>query len=452
MGPDVDYLQILLIGFLLIFLCGFFSFAKSSIINANDAKIKKMASDGNKWAKKILKILIKPSQFLAVNEVGITLCGFFFTALIVKTYLPVSKLLSQKMNWNFNVCYYSVFVIFTILAAVAIIIFGKLLPKRLSENNAEDIALKVAPIYNVLSIILNPIAKALSIITDLIAKLFGYDPESKTEMVTEEEIRMLVDVGGEKGVIEESEKYMINSIFEMDDREISEIMTHRMDVAAVEKTASLDEILSISTKTGYSRLPVYEEDIDNIIGVVYIKDLIKCIKNPRDFNLEKVMREPLFVPESVNFTELLKIFKKQKKQLAIVVDEYGGTYGIITMEDLLESIVGDIQDEYDNEENEFELAPDGTIIFNGSISLEDAERALDVKLGPDDDEEDYDYDTLGAILINALGHIPEMSEKAEIVLSGVHFTVLKMDGTRILKVKAEIIKSQEQNDEENEDY
>ncbi len=446
MDPDVSYLNFTLTTLVLILLCAFFSLTESAVITANDGKIKKLAEEGNKPAKRLLKLLKIPSEFMATVQTGITLCGLFVIAYITNLYPTWAKMFSDLTNISFRNSLWIVFALATLIAGFLIILFGKLIPKRIGEHNSESLALSLIPVFYVFSIILKPISKILSKITDLILKLFGFNPKHNAEQVTEEEIRMLVDEGEEKGVIEQSEKYMINNIFEMDDREISEIMTHRMDVVAVPKTASFDEILKLFIDTGYSRIPVYDKDLDDISGIVYVKDLINYLHNTKKFNLEKCARSALFVPESVSFTELLKIFKKEKKQFAVVVDEYGGTYGIITMEDLLESIVGDIQDEYDNEEEEFEKSSDGSIIFDASISLDDAERELDIELENDDDK---DYDTLGAIIIDELGYIPESGENPVVVISGISFQVLESDGKRILKVKAEFInRNQNENSED----
>ena len=446
MDPDVSYLNFTLTTLILILLCAFFSITESAVVTANDAKIKKMAEEGSKSAKKLLKLLEIPSEFMATVQTGITLCGLFIIAFITKLYPTWANILSKATELSFQTTSWIIFALATLIAAFLIILFGKLIPKRIGEHNSEKLALSLTPVFYIFSVILKPISKILSKITDLILNLFGFNSKGNDEQVTEEEIRMLVDEGEEKGVIEQSEKYMINNIFEMDDREISEIMTHRMDVIAVPKTATFAEILKIFIDTGYSRIPVYDKDLDDISGVVYVKDLINYLHNPQEFNLEKCQRSALFVPESVSFTELLKTFKIDKKQFAVVVDEYGGTYGIITMEDLLESIVGDIQDEYDNEEEEFKKSSDGSIVFDGSISLDDAERELDIELANDEEE---DFDTLGAVIIDELGYIPENGEKPTVIISGISFNILESDGKRIIKVKAEYINRKENSDEEN---
>lgn len=437
MDPDVNtmYSFLWIVG--LIAFSGFFSACEGAIVSMNDTRLNKLAEEGNKSAKKLIKLTSQPTVFLATIQTGVTLCGFFASAILAKIFPIWAVQLSKATSWNTNTAFITVVILGTVALSFVMIVFGKLFPKRLSEHHNESLALGFASIISLLSKILYPIVILLSKISDFLIKLCGIKQENNLENVTEEEIRMMVDVGEEKGVIEQSEKDMINNIFEFDDRNVSEIMTHRMDVVAVDKNASFDTILNDAMESGYSRIPVYEEDIDNIIGIIYVKDLLKNINSPEKFTIKDTMREALFVPESTSCTELLKVFKNQKKQLAVIVDEYGGTYGIVTMEDLLESIVGDIQDEYDNEEEEIQSFSDGSYTFDGSISVDEVEQTLNVEIVSDDD----DYDTLGAVLIHKLGHIPKIDENAVVIISGVLFRVMEADERRILKIKAEFINS-----------
>ena len=268
----------------------------------------------------------------------------------------------------------------------------------------------------------------------LLLRMLGHSPDEEPEEVTEEEIRMMVDVGEEKGVIEQSEKDMINNIFEFDDRSVAAVMTHRTETTAVEATASLEEIVQVAMETGYSRIPVYEDDLDNIIGIIYAKDLLQFIGSEREFNIHNCMRPPLFIPESTRCTELFKELKSRKLQMAVIVDEYGGTYGIVTMEDLLESIVGNIQDEYDNEAEEISVQPDGAVTFDGSVSLDEVERQLGIEF-----EDDVDSETLSGVLTDKLGRIPKAGEHPQVTIQNTLFTVVEMDGRRISKIRAETL-------------
>ena len=242
---------------------------------------------------------------------------------------------------------------------------------------------------------------------------------------------MLVDVGEERGAIDETEKEMINNIFEFDNKIVSEIMTHRTDIVGIPITANLKDIIEVITRKKFTRYPVYEDDIDNIIGILNIKDLIQLLEDKgQEFSLEKIMRQPYFVPESKKTDELLRELQNRKTHMAVAIDEYGGTAGIVTIEDLIEEIVGNIFDEYDEVEKEFEKLDENTFLINGVASLERVTDVLDVDLPVDD------YDTLSGFLLGQLGRIPREEEKPVIEFEGVVFKVEEMAEKRILKVKA----------------
>ena len=248
---------------------------------------------------------------------------------------------------------------------------------------------------------------------------------------------MMVTVGEEKGAIEQSEKDMINNIFEFDDRVVTEVMTHRMEMIALKDTVQLDEAVKVARETGYSRIPVYHEDIDDIVGILYAKDLLLFVNdgcNSKDFNIKKLLHEPFYIPETAKCTELFKDFQRKQLHMAIVIDEYGGTYGMVTMEDLLETIVGNIQDEYDKEENEYQKLSDTEYIIDGWISVDEVEDLLGIKI-PDDTE----YDTLGGVVVDMLGDLPEEGQHPSVQIDRVRFTVLEVDDRRISRLKAEIL-------------
>ena len=247
---------------------------------------------------------------------------------------------------------------------------------------------------------------------------------------------MMVDVGSEKGVIEPGEKDMIDNIFDFDDRTAGEVMTHRTEVSSLEITATVQEAVQLATETGFSRIPVYEDDIDSIVGILHVKDLLPLVAadNTTTLKIKDYVRPVLFVPESNSCTDLLRAFREKKVQMAVVVDEYGGTAGVVTMEDLLEAIVGNIQDEYDNEEEEYYRLPDGSYRIDGTLSLEETEKLL--KLNIPDDE---DYDTLGGLLTDRLGRIPQEGEHPQVKIGRVLFTVEGVEERRISKVLAQIL-------------
>ena len=423
----------LLLLIMLIVLNAFFAASEIALISLNENKIKYMADEGNKKAKQIKKVLSEPSKFLATIQIGITLAGFLASAfaaesfagrlvnLIKKTQVPVSE----------NILKTAAVIIITIILSYFTLVLGELVPKRLAMKKAEQIAFfVVSPLYLV-SIGASPFVKLLTRSTNFVVRLFGIDPHADERQITEEEIRMLVDVGEERGAIDETEKEMINNIFEFDNKIVSEIMTHRTDIVGIPITANLKDIIAVVNRKKFTRYPVYEDDIDDIIGILHIKDLIQLLEdNEQDFSLEKIMRQPYFVPESKKTDELLRELQNRKTHMAVAIDEYGGTAGIVTIEDLIEEIVGNIFDEYDEVEKEVERLDENTFLINGVASLERVSDVLDVELPVDD------YDTLSGFLLGQLGRIPREEEKPVIEFEGVVFKVEEIAEKRIVKVKA----------------
>lgn len=261
------------------------------------------------------------------------------------------------------------------------------------------------------------------------AKWFG----SKRENVTEQEILMMVDAGEEEGVIEQSQKAMINNIFEFDDMAAEDVMTHRVDIVAIPEDAKISDVVYHAINDGFSRIPVYKEDIDNIIGIIYVKDLLCLVgcKTMEEYSIQQFIREVLYVPETTRCRDLFKQFTEKKLHIAVVVDEYGGTAGIVTMEDLIESIVGNIQDEYDDEEEEITKINDTTYTMEGTADWDDVAQLLGIEA-----EENPDYDTVGGFLIDQLGRIPREGEHPVVRTGGVEFTVLVVEERHIAKVRA----------------
>ena len=306
-------------------------------------------------------------------------------------------------------------------------------PKKLAAYNAEDFAFFAVGPIRVLGVVFRPLTFLILKTARLFVRLFGFDPNKGNADITEEEIRMLVDAGNENGTIEYSEREMINNIFEFDDRTVGEVMTHRTDIAAVEKNSPLQDVLDLSMEEGFSRIPVYEEDIDDIIGVIYVKDLL-CLIGMDDYASKSIadyMRPVIYAPESTRCRMLFKKFKESKVHMAIIVDEYGGTAGIATMEDLLESIVGNIQDEYDQETDDIEKIADGSYSLDGGLLIDKVESLFGVDLDADEDT-----DTIGGLIVNTLGRIPENGEKPSVVIKNIEFTVTLVEERRIVRVMA----------------
>lgn len=422
----------------LILINAFFAMSEMAIVSANDAKIRKLAEDGNTRAIMLTKLLSKPSSFLAAIQVGVTLSGLLSSAV-------ASESLSGRITEAFAGTGISLslvkvlsIAIITILLSFFTLVFGELVPKRIAMKNPEKIALKVAGTLHAVSVIFKPFVALLSHSTNAVAKLFGVGPGDDPNNVTEEEIRMMVDVGEESGAIEESEKDMINNVFEFNNRTAGEIMTHRTEISAVEDTAALADIMEIAIHEGFSRIPVFKDDLDDIVGIIFVKDLLKYVgKTLGDkFQINEIMRPPLIVPETKKCKELFVELTEQKQHMAVVIDEYGGTAGIVTMEDLLESIVGNIQDEYDHEEEEYAVIDDSTYSIEGTADLAEVERLLDVELP------EGDYDTLGGLIVDRLGRIPSEEEHPSLEIEGFTFTVEHVEDRHIEKVH--VVKKQRQ--------
>ena len=415
---------------ILIGLNAFFAASEIAFISLNDNKIEKQAKEGNKKAKQIQKMLESPSKFLATIQIGITLAGFLSSAFASDTF---AGMLAPNLNnlipigieaWeNISI------IIITIILSFFTLVFGELVPKRLAMKNYEKIAFGTIGIIRAIAIVTAPFVKFLTLTTNAISKLFGVG-ENEQEIVTEEEIKMMVDQGEENGTIEEEEKELINNVFEFNDITVSEIMTHRTDIFAVDVNMSGEEVLQkiIEDDCKHSRIPVYEETIDEIIGILYVKDLIKNV-NKKSFKIKNIMKEAYFVSQSKLINELFRELQKNKKQIAIILDEYGGTAGLITMEDILEEIVGDIYDEYDDIEEEYEKIDDNTYILSGSMPIYDVNKLMGVEIP------EGDYDTLSGYLQEELGRIPEEEENPIIETKDLIFKIEEYEDRRILKVK-----------------
>ena len=417
---------------ILVFVNAFFAASEIAFISLNDAKIDVQAKEGNKKAKQIEKMLKTPSKFLATIQIGITLAGFLSSAFASDTFAEkLAPILFQCMPFFSLGVWKSIsIIIITIILSFFTLVFGELVPKRLAMKNYEKIAFGTIGIIRAISIITSPFVKFLTLVTNSISKLFGVG-ENEEESVTEEEIKMMVDQGEEKGTIKEEEKELINNVFEFNDITVSEIMKHRKDIFAVDINISNDELMEELSKEEYrySRIPVYDETIDEIKGILYIKDVLKNI-GKKNFKVKNVVKDAYFVSQTRLINEVFKELQKNKMQIAIIIDEYGGTAGLITMEDILEELVGDIYDEYDKEEKEFEKIDENTYIIVGSMPIYDVNKLLNANIP------EGDYDTLSGFLQEKLGRIPEEEEKPIIETKEVTYKIEKYEDKRILKVKA----------------
>ena len=435
---------------LLILVNAFFSMSEIAIISLNDNKMEKMAEEGHKKAKKIVKLTSNSSRFLSTIQIGVTLAGFLtsasasqtFADMLVKAFegSAVEKVLGASVINGISV------VVITLIMSYFSLVFGELVPKKIGMQKPEAISFKVVGVLLFISKFFSPVVKVLSLSTNGVVRLLGFNPHADEETVTEEEIRMMVDVGGEKGVIEDVQKEMINNIFEFDDLDAGDIMTHRTDMTAVELNDPVMDAVNLSIENGYSRIPVFDDDPDNIVGIVYIKDLLKYVgKDMPETTLKDVMRAPMFVPESKICGDLFKEMTATRTQMAVVVDEYGGTAGIVTLEDIVEAIVGNIQDEYDHEDEEFSRINETTFTIEGITNIDEIDELTGKKLP------EGDYDTVAGFIISELGYLPKDGEMNEVMFENLKFTVLAVDNRRIEKIRVEILPEEKKDDEEDDD-
>ena len=452
-GPALSIILKLLLLFVLIIVNAFFAMSEIAIISLNDAKMQKLAEEGNKKAKQVVKLTENSSRFLSTIQIGVTLAGFLTSASASQTFAdmltnalmktPVADVIPPGVINGASV------ILITILTSYFSLVLGELAPKRIAMQIPEKISFKVVGILLFVASVTKPFVKVLSVSTNAVVRLFGFDPNADEENVTEEEIRMMVDVGGEKGVIEDTQKEMIDNIFEFDDLDAGDIMTHRTEMTAIEVTRSLEEVAELAIENGYSRIPVYEDDPDSIVGVLYAKDLLKYVGHsiPADLSISKVMRKALYVPETQACGDLFKAMNESRTQFAVVVDEYGGTAGLVTLEDVLESIVGNIQDEYDNEEEEIKQINETTFTVDGTTDLDEVDELVGIELP------EGDYDTLGGFVISLLGYLPgEIGEEPIVAeYENLRFTVLSIEERRIDKIKVEILPVDDNSENEDED-
>ena len=432
---------------ILILLNAYFAASEMAYISLNDAKIEKEAKEGNKKAQKIKKMLKNPSKFLATIQIGITLAGFLSSAFAADTFASELSPILNEWIPVLGIGFWQALsiIVITIILSFFTLIFGELVPKRLAMKYSEKIAYATIGIISFISILTSPFVKLLTATTNLVSKIFGVS-EYEEEVVTEEEIKMMVDQGQEKGVIKKNEKDLINNVFLLNDIDAAEIMTHRTDIFAIEINDNIYELLDEIDDYKYSRIPVYEETIDDIKGILFLKDILKALSNGKKIKIKDIMREAYYVPETKPIDEVFKELQKNKMQMAIVVDEYGGTSGLLTMEDILEELVGNIFDEYDDVEVEYNKIDENTYMVEGSIPLYELKKIIGIEIP------EGDYDTLSGYLIEKLGRIPEDDEKPVIEDEKLTYKVEELEDKRIKWVK--ICKNQEvpvnEEDENNE--
>lgn len=429
--PSSIILELFLI-LLLILINAFFAASEMAIISLNKNKINRLAEEGDKKAELLIKLMSEPSKFLSTIQVGITFAGFLASATAATS---ISKRLSGLLS-NVNIPRsedISVVVITVILSYITLV-FGELFPKRVALQKAEEIAMfSVKPILFV-SKLTSPFVRFLTFSTNTLLKLFGINLNKLEENISEEEIRSMIEVGEENGVINEIEKDMIDSIFKFDDTLAKEIMMPRTNVFALEVNMPIRKIISRIIEEQYSRIPVYEEDTDNIIGILYMKDLFERLANQKidEINIRSILRSAYFVLETKNIDALFKELQSTKNHMAILIDEYGGFSGIVTSEDLIEEIMGNISDEHDVNDEIITKIDNNTYIISGLAAIDEVNDALNLSLPSDD------FDTMGGFVVTLLGSIPRENEDHTVEYENLTFKILKVSEKRVEKLKLSI--------------
>lgn len=429
-------MQYLILFIIILLLTTYFSSIETSLISSSKSRVKTLKESGDNTYNALYEELKnrteKISSLRLVIISGVVFGSFVFVKFVYEIFQDIIAKSDVYVSTR-NIVYLS-YLIGLILAVFIFYTFEYLIAKRFGLNNPDKRALNSIKTMKIVTAIMKPFVVIDTFIANTIVRLFGIDPSKLDIHITEDEIRMMVDAGSDIGSIDENEMEMINNIFEFDNTSVEDIATHRTNIVAIPITSTLEGIKKVIVDEKYSRIPVYEENIDNIIGILYVKDFIKyiCIDElGKNFNLKNILMEPYFIPTSKKSDELFKEMQIKKVHMAIVIDEYGGTAGIVTMEDLLEEIVGNIFDEYDVEEKEdIEIINEDTYIIKGGTDINDVEEFLSVRF-----EDISDYDTLGGYLIGKLGRVPDDNERPEIDICGYNFKIIEFDDKRINLVK-----------------
>ena len=450
---DSDGLAGSIIILALVLMKAFFTVAETAIAEVPDSKVKSFEK-GSVTQRRLFKLLESPSRLMtvfAVNRIAsamlmIYAALFCYSAPLTETMLGLLGVEAHE-SWE-TVGFIAAAFMIMLIAVFVLTVFCEGVPKQLALNgDAEKLALMSAFPVSVLVMLLKPLTLVSDGAIRLIIRLAGSKDGFKGDVVTEEEILMMVDAGNETGVIEESQREMINNVFEFNDITASDIMTHRTDIVGVESKAAISEVVNAAISSGFSRIPVYKGSMDHITGIICVKDLLCMVGSEAAAaaSIKDFVREVIYVPETVPCVELFRQLSEKRMQMAVVADEYGGTAGIVTMEDVVESIVGNIRDEYDDETEAMIKISDNTFTIDGTAAPEDILEQLGITL-----PEDNDFDTMSGFIVSLLGRIPEENENPVVKHENVVFTVLITEDMCITKLKAEICGEKEGNDEINE--
>jgi putative hemolysin len=420
----------ILVLILLTFLEGFFVAGEIALVSIRRSRVEQLVDEGSSGARRVRRLLEEPGRFLAVSQLGLTVIGFFASAYAAVSLVDQFSRFLVGFGIEGGAADTLALVVVTVILALFTIIFAELVPKTLALANTERFAIALSLPIEFLARALGPLIKLLTGVTAWIAKLFGANVSNEAQ-ITAEELRLIVERGGEQGVLEAEEEQMINSIIELGERRLHEVMIPRIAIVSLAASATLDEAIDKVVDEGHSRIPVYEESIDEVVGILYAKDLLPILRAGTDVRptLRSLLRTPVFVPESMTIDDLLHEFQRRKVHIAIVLDEYGGTAGLLTIEDLLEEIVGEIQDEYDTEEPMVVRISDDEARVDGRADVDDLADLFDTTLALEDEDE---YDTVGGLIYHRIGGVPSPGDVIEV--DGLQLTVETTDGRRVGKV------------------
>lgn len=387
--------------------------SETALMSLSKIRIRHMVDEGIKGAKLVEKLIEDPNKLLGAILIGNNIVNIGASALA--TSVAINSFGEGSVG------------IVTAIMTVLVLIFGEITPKSIAKQKSEVVSLRVSKIINIIVKVLKPFIGIFTSISSIFIRLFGGDPKASEPFITEEELRAMVGVSEEEGVLEDVEKEMIFNVFDFADAQVKDVMVQRVDIIAVDSESSYEEVLEIIKSEQFSRLPVYNENIDDIVGVLNVKDLIIAGQNKDKFKVQDYMREPYYTFEFKKIKELFSEMKKTRSHMSVVLDEYGGTVGIVTIEDLIEEVFGDIEDEYDDYEKEIEVVKEDEYIVDGSAKLDDISDLIGVSM------ESEEFDSVGGLLIGELGRLPE--HKEEVTLNNIRFIVEEIDKNRIKKVR-----------------
>ena len=424
LGTDI------LIILLLILINGFFVGAEIAFVSVRRTRLDELAEAGDRRAKRAQKLMRDPGRFLAVIQVAITFLGALASAVAAVSIVAVVAEPLRGIALIADQADTIALLLVTFIVSVVSIVLGELIPKGFALANPDRIALTVSGPITLFAKIVSPLVAVLVLLTKIISKPFGIDP-TRTPELSAAEIRLIVEQGSQQGVLEAEEEQMISAVMSLSDSKLHEVMVPRIDIAAIDQEASFDDAVTLVLTEGHSRTPLYKESVDHIVGILYAKDLLRIIAagGPRP-RLRDIMRPALFVPESQAVDDLLNELQRRRVHMAIVLDEYGGTAGLVTIEDLLEEIVGEIQDEFDEEEPMKVIVREGEAILDGRADIDEMGELVDPALELEDDEE---YDTVGGFVYHRIGRVPVVGDT--VAVDPFKITVIKVIGRRVGKVR-----------------